>query len=276
MYEVLSRRFRRAREAEQAAETGGATPDGWKLPDLIVVDGGKGQLAMALAAARDVGIDVRPGAGLPIVALAKERDVALARGWRRRRGRAGQRGRGSARRCRLVDAAAVATALRRPRPRRRVAPAPRPSRIACSCPHAKDAIPIRPNSAEMFVLQQLRDEAHRFAVSFHRGQRRRLTLRSALVGHPRHRPRPPAPAAAPLRQRQARARGLRRGAGRRVRDDPLGGRGRVRALGQAAGRAQTAAPEGVSAEKDAEEQAEQLAIADAFADVEAGDNKQEI
>ena len=47
-------------------------------------------------------------------------------------------------------------------------------------PHAKDAIPIRPNTAEMFVLQHLRDEAHRFAVSFHRQQRKRLTLRSAL------------------------------------------------------------------------------------------------
>ena len=73
MYEVLSRRFRRAREGGEDAGT-------WKLPDLIVVDGGKGQLAMALAAARDVGIDVRAGVGLPIVALAKERDVALAEG----------------------------------------------------------------------------------------------------------------------------------------------------------------------------------------------------
>ena len=36
----------------------------------------------------------------------------------------------------------------------------------------------------MFVLQALRDEAHRFAVSFHRGQRRRLTLRSALAAIP--------------------------------------------------------------------------------------------
>ena len=51
-------------------------------------------------------------------------------------------------------------------------------------PHAKDAIPIRNNSAEMFVLQQLRDEAHRFAISFHRNRRRRLTLRSALADIP--------------------------------------------------------------------------------------------
>jgi excinuclease ABC subunit C len=36
----------------------------------------------------------------------------------------------------------------------------------------------------MFVLQQLRDEAHRFAISFHRNRRRRLTLRSALADIP--------------------------------------------------------------------------------------------
>src|SRR6478672_2487860 len=69
MYEVLSRRFRRAKQAE-----GGDDDAAWKLPDLIVIDGGKGQLGMALAAARDVGIDVRPGIGLPIVGLAKERE----------------------------------------------------------------------------------------------------------------------------------------------------------------------------------------------------------
>src|SRR3954469_978588 len=69
MYEVLSRRFRRAKQAEV-----GQDDVAWKLPDLIVIDGGKGQLGMALAAARDVGIDVRPGIGLPIVGLAKERE----------------------------------------------------------------------------------------------------------------------------------------------------------------------------------------------------------
>src|SRR6185369_3508171 len=68
MYEVISRRLRRAREATEEDSP-------WQLPDLIVVDGGKGQLGMALAAARDVGIDVRPGVGLPIIGLAKERDA---------------------------------------------------------------------------------------------------------------------------------------------------------------------------------------------------------
>ena len=58
----------------------------------------------------------------------------------------------------------------------------RPDRIFL--PHAKDAIPIRPSSAEMFVLQHLRDEAHRFAVTFHRQRRKSLTLRSVLSDIP--------------------------------------------------------------------------------------------
>jgi excinuclease ABC subunit C len=47
-------------------------------------------------------------------------------------------------------------------------------------PHAKDAIPIRPSSAEMFVLQQLRDEAHRFAITYHRQLRDKKMTRSVL------------------------------------------------------------------------------------------------
>jgi excinuclease ABC subunit C len=144
---------------------------------------------MALAAARDVGIDLRPGSGLPIIALAKERDLLAQeepatlpaavtvvaesapapandtgelagaptppppkKGTRRKSGKGG--------------GATEATLARRP------------DRVFL--PNAKDPIAIRPNSAEMFVLAHLRDEAHRFAVAFHRGQRKRRTLRSAL------------------------------------------------------------------------------------------------
>jgi excinuclease ABC subunit C len=79
MYEVLARRFRRGKVARAAAaaeyEGVDKTPvdksdNGWDLPDLFVVDGGKGQLAVALAAARDLGLHQ-----LPIVALAKEKDL---------------------------------------------------------------------------------------------------------------------------------------------------------------------------------------------------------
>jgi excinuclease ABC subunit C len=167
MYEVLSRRFRRGLEAEKAAAApegeegaaGSPSPeDPWRLPDLIVIDGGKGQLGSALAAARDTGVDVRPGLGLPIVALAKERDFAAA----------GAPAHGAP-----GDPPAQAPAQAKDR---------RPDRVFL--PNVKDPIPIRPNSAEMYVLARLRDEAHRFAVGFHRSQRKRRTLRSALADVP--------------------------------------------------------------------------------------------
>jgi excinuclease ABC subunit C len=101
MYEVLARRFRRAIRAEALPDTTaeGSSPlphalrparerrerpskddpsrvdsprerEGeWDAPDLFVVDGGRGQLAVALAAAHDLGLH-----DLPIVALAKERE----------------------------------------------------------------------------------------------------------------------------------------------------------------------------------------------------------
>lgn len=65
MYEVLSRRFARG----QAADAPGGD-DAWALPDLFVVDGGRGQLGVALAAAADLGLS-----SLPIVGLAKERET---------------------------------------------------------------------------------------------------------------------------------------------------------------------------------------------------------
>ncbi|MFL5306602.1 MAG: excinuclease ABC subunit UvrC, partial [Polyangia bacterium] len=174
MYEVLSRRFRRARAVTDPT-------DPWKLPDLIVVDGGKGQLAMALAAARDVGVAVGPGAEMSIVALAKERDDMAPLALEDPADDEGV----------VLEPPAVPAAPAPPGPAPPVAAAPtragkddkkgdthRPDRVFL--PNVKDPIPIRPTSGEMFVLQQLRDEAHRFAVSFHRGQRRRLTLRSVL------------------------------------------------------------------------------------------------
>lgn len=97
MYEVLARRFRRGLRKQEsramavaegevapeedkptsvhdlAAKVEGEDEGGeWDLPDLFVVDGGKGQLAVALAAARDLGIHE-----LPIVALAKEKENVL-------------------------------------------------------------------------------------------------------------------------------------------------------------------------------------------------------
>lgn len=62
MYEALLRRLRRGQAKER----------GWDLPDLLVVDGGRGQLRVALEARRNAGIE-----DLPVVALAKEKENAL-------------------------------------------------------------------------------------------------------------------------------------------------------------------------------------------------------
>jgi excinuclease ABC subunit C len=70
MYEVLARRFRRGRASAEREEPAAGGEDG-ELPDLFVVDGGRGQLGVALAAARDLGLH-----DLAIVALAKERESA--------------------------------------------------------------------------------------------------------------------------------------------------------------------------------------------------------
>jgi excinuclease ABC subunit C len=132
MYEVLSRRFRRSKRAEP-----NAAQKGWVVPDLLVIDGGKGQLSTALAALRDAQIDVGMN-GIDVVGLAKEH----------------------------VDEAGEK----------------QPDRVFLA--RAKDPIKLRPNSAELFILSRIRDEAHRFAVTFHKKLRRRRTLRSALEDVP--------------------------------------------------------------------------------------------
>ncbi len=61
MYEVLVRRLRRGKEEEA----------GWELPDLLVVDGGKGQLGVAVRAREDIGL-----AELEVASVAKPRTTA--------------------------------------------------------------------------------------------------------------------------------------------------------------------------------------------------------
>src|SRR5882672_9857211 len=128
MYEVLTRRFRRRPEA-------GSDPadDAWALPDLLVIDGGKGQLGMAVAALTDLGVPLGGETGLEVIGLAKERELEA----------------GSA-----------------------------PDRIYRRT--VKDSIPLRQNSPELYVLARIRDEAHRFANTFHRDRRSKATLRSEL------------------------------------------------------------------------------------------------
>ena len=143
MYEVLSRRFRRARAGEAA----------WVEPDLLVIDGGKGQLSAALAALRDARIDLGMN-GMDVVAIAKEREEGVA----------------------LPDAAAAKGE------RTSASKQKQPDRVFTA--RAKDPIKLRPNSAELFILSRIRDEAHRFAVTFHKKLRRGRTLHSSLEDVP--------------------------------------------------------------------------------------------
>ena len=166
LYEVVSRRLRRA-IAEEA------------FPDLFVIDGGKGQLHAALAAARDLGLPTRPvpgNEGAPFVemaALAKSRliDFGTARvvsGRRRRRAGEGNGAPASE----LADAAERAQRGFVPEAERT------PERVFL--PGRKDPIVLRQNSAELFLLARLRDEAHRFAITFHRKLRRSRNFQSVL------------------------------------------------------------------------------------------------
>jgi excinuclease ABC subunit C len=121
MLEMLKRRFTRGKEEAD-------------LPDLIVVDGGKGQLAMALTAMAEIGIE-----GVEAVGLAKMR----------------------------------------------VQSAPRSSEIERSeervfLPGQSNPVTLKRNSNALFLLQRVRDEAHRFAITHHRKLRSKQTLYSAL------------------------------------------------------------------------------------------------
>ncbi|HSD90466.1 MAG TPA: excinuclease ABC subunit UvrC [Kofleriaceae bacterium] len=123
MYEVLTRRFKRTMGDDPA----------WARPDLLVIDGGKGQLGMAVTALSDLGVKLGGEEGLEVIGLAKERELEA----------------GSA-----------------------------PDRIYRR--NVKDSIALRANSPELYVLARIRDEAHRFANTFHRDRRTKQTLRSQL------------------------------------------------------------------------------------------------
>jgi excinuclease ABC subunit C len=143
------------------------------MPDLLVIDGGKGQLSAALAAARDLGVATKPDPGNPglpfvqMVGLAKSRNLDLAALSTTR-----VISRRSVRSAGLADAAERAG-------KGFVAEAARtPERVFV--PGRKDPIVLRQNSAELYLLVRLRDEAHRFAIEFHRKLRSVRNLRSGL------------------------------------------------------------------------------------------------
>lgn len=113
MEEVVGRRFRRATEEENQEGKWAA------LPDLVIIDGGKGQLNAALSALEENDLRLR------IAGLAKENEELFL-----------------------------------------------PGRI--------DPVILPRDSQALYLVQRVRDEAHRFAVSFHRQRRSKSAFTSGL------------------------------------------------------------------------------------------------
>jgi len=104
MAEMLQRRFRRV-------ETDGDDESFGSLPDLVIVDGGKGQLHAAVDALHEVGRQ-----DLPIVSLAKRLEEIFL-------------------------------------------------------PHRSESVLLTRTSQALYLVQRIRDEAHRFAITYHRNVR---------------------------------------------------------------------------------------------------------
>lgn len=124
MREVLSRRFKRLGEISDSEPASGEVDgagDGFShVPDLVLIDGGKGQLGAALQVFLDLGVK-----DIPLSSLAKQQEEIFV-------------------------------------------------------PHTPEPIVLARNSPALFLVQRVRDEAHRFAVTFHRDVRKKATIQSAL------------------------------------------------------------------------------------------------
>jgi len=137
MQEVLRRRFRRAGRAPAEMHdpengqgpTEAAAPgkeNSWALlPDLLIVDGGKGQLNAALEVLREFQLE----AEVPAIGLAKQEEEVFL-------------------------------------------------------PGQSEAVVLPRDAEGLFLLQRIRDEAHRFAVTYHRTLRDKKTITSELEAVP--------------------------------------------------------------------------------------------
>jgi excinuclease ABC subunit C len=119
LQEVLRRRFgRHARSEEGIPEE----PSFSRLPDLLLVDGGKGQLSAAREVMESMGL-----AAVPTFGLAKEHEELFK-------------------------------------------------------PGQGDPVRLPLDSEALFLVQRIRDEAHRFAITFHRVVRKKTAFVSILDG----------------------------------------------------------------------------------------------
>lgn len=126
MEEVLSRRFKRW-QAAQEKQAIGAKPDPsfTMLPDLLIVDGGKGQLGRALNVLAEFGLAEK----VPVVGLAKQQEELFL-------------------------------------------------------PGKSDSVSLPRRSQGLYLLQRIRDEAHRFAITAHRKSRGKVGTASRLDAIP--------------------------------------------------------------------------------------------
>jgi excinuclease ABC subunit C len=130
LQEVLRRRFKgvaasRQQGAGSEKEQPSADQSGWGiLPDLLIVDGGKGQLNAALEVMTESGVE-----DVPVIGLAKQREEVFLAG--------------------------------RSKP-----------------------ILLPRDSQGLYLLQRIRDEAHRFAIQYHRKLRKKKGMTSALDAIP--------------------------------------------------------------------------------------------
>ncbi len=123
MHEVILRRYRRLKE------------EGRELPDLILIDGGKGQLNAAHDALRQLGLE-----GIGIIGLAKSHLKE--------------------------DRTHPGTKY--------------PTGERVFLPNRKNPIILRPGSPALFLIQRVRDEAHRFAITYHKKLRSKAQRHSVL------------------------------------------------------------------------------------------------
>jgi len=122
MREVLHRRFSRLKKAVDARAAGEEAKDDTFgiVPDLVLIDGGKGQLSSVLQVMLELGIE-----GVPLASLAKQEEEIFI-------------------------------------------------------PDSPEPYILTRGSQGLFLVQRVRDEAHRFAITFHRNLRSKSARQSAL------------------------------------------------------------------------------------------------
>ena len=123
MREVLTRRFSNYFSENEAKDTPGYKPDlaFSILPDLLIVDGGKGQLRQAMDVLQDISLTDQ----FTIVGLAKQEEELFL-------------------------------------------------------PHRSESVRLDDHSQGYYLVQRIRDEAHRFAITAHRNRRGKIGLTSRL------------------------------------------------------------------------------------------------